>query len=197
MPDPSLNPSQQVERIREILVGRQMHQVEDRLQDLENRLVSGPSPGPASSPALQRLQDAQSTVLRETQQLRQQLEQETQLRSQQINHLAAHLDSASRKLDAASANLQRQDHQLGGNLSRHLEEISAAMAARIDARVREILHHLQHEIGQWKHQVDRDVNSVRTEMVGRQELKSRFARLASAAMEDEPVPEAEENGFLL
>lgn len=196
MSDPSLNPSQQVERIREILVGRQMHQVEDRLRDMESRLAGGGG-GSADRASFQRLQQAHSTLLQQTQELKEQIREESQLRSQQITHLAQHLDTATRKLDAASAGLERQDRQLGGHLSKHLEEISAAMAARIDARVREILHHLQHEIGQWKNQVDRDLHTVRDTMVDRGELKSRFARLAAAAMEDDPTPAPEEDGFLL
>ena len=199
MPDPSLNPSQQVERIREILVGRQMQQVEERLAKMESHLAqAGPSSaGSAGSESFQRLQTAQSNELHETQKLRKQVQEESQLHSQQIENLAQSLNAASEKLDAASAGLARQDQHLGSHLTKHLEDISAAMAARIDARVREILSHLQHEIGQWKHQIDRDMNSVRTTMVDRQELKNRLARLASAAMLDEPNPETEENGFLL
>jgi ABC-type transporter Mla subunit MlaD len=195
MSDPSLNPSQQVERIREILVGRQMHQVEDRLQQMEQRLSGGGAPQGQNLA----LQQTQRSVLEETRQLREQLKEETRLRSQQINQLAQHLDAASQKLDAASSGLERQDRQFSGQLSKHLEDISSAMAARIDARVREILHHLQHEIGQWKNQIDRDMGSVRHDMVGRSELKSRFARLAAAAMEDEVPTNApdDEDGFLL
>jgi chromosome segregation ATPase len=196
MPDPSLNPSQQVERIREILVGRQMQQVEERLAQMESHLAQG-GHSSADSESLQRLQNAQSNVLRETQELRKEVHEESQLRSQQIENLAQSLNAASEKLEAASAGLARQDQHLGSHLTKHLEDISAAMAARIDARVREILSHLQHEIGQWKHQIDRDMNSVRTTMVDRQELKNRFARLASAAMADEPNPASEEDGFLL
>lgn len=193
MSDPSLNPSQQVERIREILVGRQMDQVEERLAQMESHLAQD---GP-SRENIQRLQKAQANVLHETQELRKQVQEESQLRSQQIENLAQNINTASEKLEAASAGLERQDRQLGTHLSKHLEDISAAMAARIDARVREILNHLQHEIGQWKHQIDRDMHSVRNTMVDREELKSRFARLASAAMEDEPKQEAEDDGFLL
>ncbi|MDE0825236.1 MAG: hypothetical protein OSA48_00335 [Akkermansiaceae bacterium] len=196
MPDPSLNPSQQVERIREILVGRQMQQVEERLAKMESHLAQA-GPSSAGSESFQRLQTAQSNELHETQELRKQVQEESQLHSQQIENLAQSLNAASEKLDAASAGLARQDQHLGSHLTKHLEDISAAMAARIDARVREILSHLQHEIGQWKHQIDRDMNSVRTTMVDRQELKNRLARLASAAMADEPNPETEENGFLL
>ena len=192
MSDSSLNPSQQVERIREILVGRQMHQVEDRLQ----RLESSPA-GPGTDPgAIQRLEQSQRAVVDQTNQLGQQIGQEVQLRNQQIAQLAQHLDSASQKLHDASVDIERQDRQLEQHLSAHLEHISAAMAARIDARVREILQHLQTELVHWKGQVDRDVQGVRNEKADREELQNRFARIASAAMEELPKT-TEDDGFLL
>ena len=189
MDEPPLNPSQQVERIREILIGRQLHQVEDRLRQLENTLDSQGQGTNLGDDVLRRMESSQAAVLEETQQLRQQLQQETQLRNSQIDRLTQQLETTCR-------DLHRHDQHLQKNLSSHLENISSAMAARIDARVREILHHLQSEITQWKHQVDRDVQSVRDDSVSRGELKSRFARLASAAMEDDPKP-ADSDGFLL
>lgn len=185
MEDQPLNPAQQVERIREILIGRQMHQVEDRLRTLENAVAAqGVQVG---ADVVQRVQSSQAAVLEETRQLRRQLQQEGQLRNTQIERLG-------RQLEETCRNLHQHDQHLQQSLSSHLENISSAMAARIDARVREILHHLQSEIGQWKNQVDREVQSVRDDSVSRHELKSRFARLASAAMEDDPK---EEDGFLL
>lgn len=193
MPDSTLNPSQQVERIREILIGRQMHQVENRLQRLE-----ASAPGPATAPdSLQRLEQSQRDVVDQANQLRQQISQEVELRNQQVAHLANHLDAASRKLQEASVGIEKQDRQLEKHLSAHLEQMSAAMAARIDARVREILQHLQTELVHWKGQMDRDMQSVRTQKVDREELKKRFARLASAAMEDEIPVASEDDGFLL
>ncbi len=184
MEDPPLNPSQQVERIREILVGRQMHQLEDRLRHLEGAVTSQDAQvGPE---VLHHLQTSQAAVLEETRQLRRQLQQETQSRNDQIDRLGKQLESTCR-------DIHQHDQQLQQNLSAHLEQISAAMAARIDARVREILHHLQSEIVQWKNQVDRDLHTVRDDSVSRSELKNRFARLASAAMEDDPAPQ---DGFL-
>ena len=193
MPDSSLNPSQQVERIREILVGRQMHQVEDRLQ----RLETNPTTASIDHEAIERLERSQYAVIEQTNRLQQQVAQEVQLRNQQVAHLAQHLDSASRKLNEASAGIERQDRQLEDHLSAHLEQISAAMAARIDARVREILQHLQSELVHWKSQVDRDLQGVHAQKADREELQSRFARLASAAMEDESPKANEDDGFLL
>ena len=80
------------------------------------------------------------------------------------------------------------------DFTQHLEKMSSAMAARIDARVRELLQHVRSEMGHWKGQVDRDLHHVREESVSRNELKERFARLASAAMEDQPKTD---DGFLL
>jgi hypothetical protein len=63
------------------------------------------------------------------------------------------------------------------------------MAARIDARMREVFQHLQSEIVQWKNQMDREFHTLREDTVSRTELKNRFARIASAAMEEDPKPD--------
>ena len=180
MEDPPLNPSQQVERIREILIGRQMTQVEDRLRTLEGAVTS--QGALVGEQVIQKVQSGQAAVLEETQQLRQQLQQESQFRSTQIDRLG-------KQLEATCRDIHQHDQELQQNLSSHLEKVSSAMAARIDARVREILQHLQTEIVQWKRQIDREVQTVREDSVSRDELKSRFARLASAAMEDDPKPD--------
>ncbi|NIP94224.1 MAG: hypothetical protein GWO24_12525 [Akkermansiaceae bacterium] len=185
MEDPPLNPSEQVERIREILIGRQMHQVEDRLRNLEGTVSSQGTQ--VEKELLQRVQSSQAAVIREAQRLREQLKQETEARTTQIDRLG-------KQLEAARQDIHQHDKQLHQNLSAHLENISSAMAARIDARIREILQHLQGEFVQWKNQVDRDLQAMRDDKVSRAELKNRFARLASAAMQDDPPPE---DGFLL
>jgi hypothetical protein len=184
MDDPPLNPAQHVERIREILIGRQMHQVEDRLRTLEKTV--GSQGTQIGSEVVARVQRSQSAVLEETRELRHQLRQESQLRSEQIERLGRQLESTCR-------NLSHHDQHLQQSLSTHLDNISTAMAARIDARVREILQHLQTEIVQWKNQIDRDMQGLRNVAVTRTEVKTRFARLASAAMEDDPLPD---DGFL-
>ena len=59
------------------------------------------------------------------------------------------------------------------------------------------LQHLQTELVHWKGQVDRDVQGVRNQKADREELQNRFARLASAAMEEDPPAVREDDGFLL
>lgn len=187
MEDPPLNPSQHVERIRDILVGRQMHQVEERLHDVEEALSATGSQLRAEDELVKQVERTQSSLSTESESLRQQLKRESETRREQIDALAHQLHDTTN-------NLQKRERDLERYLSSHLENVSSAMASRIDARVREILQHLQTEIGHWKHQVDRDLESLRTDTVTRTELKGRFARLASAAMEDDPKPD---DGFLL
>ena len=99
-----------------------------------------------------------------------------------------------RQLEGLCRNINQHDEELQQNLSAHLEKVNSAMAARIDARSREVFQHLQSEIVQWKNQMDRELHSLREDTVSRTELKNRFARLASTAMEEDPKPD---QGFML
>lgn len=185
MEDPPLNPSQQVERIREILVGRQMHQVEDRLESLERAVSKEGSHEPPE--LVQRVRQSQLVVLEELQDLRHRIHREADRRQAQLDDLRKQFEDTAR-------NRSREDHELKDSLRGHLEHISSAMASRIDASVREVLQHLQNDLVQWKTQFEKELQSLREETVTRPELKDRFARLASAAMEDEPQSD---DGFLL
>lgn len=159
MEDPPLNPSQQVERIREILIGRQIDQVEERLSTLEETIKNRTTG--MEEQLVQEEQATQGSVQEDTRELR-------------------------RQLEGLCRNINQHDEELQQNLSAHLEKVNSAMAARIDARIREVFQHLQSEIEQWKNQMDREFHSLREDTVSRTELKKRFARLASAAMEDDP-----------
>jgi hemerythrin-like domain-containing protein len=162
MEDPPLNPSQQVERIREILIGRQMDQVEERLSALEE-MIKNRTTG-MEEQLVREEQATQSSVQEDAQEFR-------------------------RQLEGLCRNINQHDEELQQNLSAHLEKVNSAMAARIDARMREVFQHLQSEIVQWKNQMDREFHSLREDTVSRTELKNRFARIASAAMEEDPKPD--------
>jgi type I site-specific restriction endonuclease len=186
MSQTKFNPSQQVERIREILVGREMNRIDRRLSHLEHRETPRPqSTAPSVSTQLAR---TQQSLLRETQQLKQSLQQEAVVRQQQITQLA-------RKISQSPQN-SSQARDLETQVRDRITTLSHEMTALIDARSREILHHLQREILQWKSQMDRELESIREVKADRKDVRSRFARLAAAAMEDEPENETRD-GFLL
>ncbi len=190
MSESKFNPSQQVERIREILVGRELGRVENRLSRLESNQTAQTTfqAPPVSQAAHSSLENAQQMLLRETRELKQHIREEAIARQQQVSQLAKQISSSkSRPLNQGLIEKQ---------MSERMETLAAEMTARIDARTREILHHLQNEILQWKNQMDRDLQSIRDVKVDRKEVTSRFARMASAAMGDEEEIEIPE-GFLL
>ena len=191
MPETKFNPSQQVERIREILVGREMGRIERRLVELESSKSTTTSfrREPETD---QRMSNAQKTLHRENQELKIRIQKETAARQQQIAQLAQKISKSSAGTPMGLA----EQGTIERHVSDRMERVAAEMTSLIDARTREILHHLQNEILQWKNQMDRDLQSIRDVKADRKEIKNRFARLASAAMEDSSDFEAPE-GYLL
>lgn len=164
-----LNTSQHVERIREILIGRDLQHMHGRISRIEGALEQEGTP--TSSPGL--------------------LEAITHLRHEQEN---LRKEVQDLKIQAASP-----QHASFGETSRGTsDDFASEMAARIDARFREVLSHLQSEILQLKGQLDEDLSSLKTAKADRAELTSRFARLASAAMEEQDEDDTKSTGgFLL
>ena len=191
MPETKFNPSQQAERIREILVGREMGRIERRLVELETS-TTATTPFRREPEVEQRMATTQQSILRETQDLKIRIQKETAARQQQINQLA---QKVAQKSDSTPMGLSDQ-----GSIERHvsdrMEQVAAEMTSLIDARTREILHHLQNEILQWKNQMDRDLQSIRDVKADKKEVTNRFTRLASAAMDDNSNFETPE-GYLL
>jgi hypothetical protein len=182
MPEPPLSPSQQVERIREILVGRQMQVVEERLERLERLLGSSqpayPSPFPSSGPDLPEiLAPLEESALQGA------LQEESTRRDRQISEIAAVLAEAGERLNATSSKLSEHDRIITQDLRTTLEKISSSVAERVDARVREVLDHLQAEIDHVKHQLGVELQKVSEDKADRAEVRDRFTRLAAAAME--------------
>ncbi|MDB4353877.1 hypothetical protein N9Z02_01095 [Akkermansiaceae bacterium] len=176
-----LNPAQHVERIREIIMGRDLNQVHGRLQRIENGLDTGATL--RSSDDLHQLQQSFSELQEECHQLRLELHQEKIMRKQHM----AQLDQQLRN---------RITSPVSSGAVEDPEDLAAQMAARIDARFREMMSHLQTELLQWKGQLDRDVQAIREVKMDRKEVLQRFAKIVSAAMEDADEPPTKD-GYLL
>lgn len=217
--NPSFNTSAQVERIREILVGRQLGDVEDRLTRLEatppadqptpalgpHDDFSAPSQPFGSSPfsasaapdyqqSIHRLEELQAAVIEQNHQMQQQMSAESQLRQQQAEAFTAHIHHlhqsvqtlVSHQADTAGRSETRQE----------LEEATTQMASHIDARLREILQHLQTDILQWRNEMNREIATLGQAKVDHQQLRSRLSQIAAAAMAEDPTPPPAD-GYLL
>ena len=194
MPETKFNPSQQVERIREILVGREMGRIERRLADLETSTPTATTPFQRKPEIEQRMATTQQALLRETHDLKMRIQRESAARQEQISQLAQKM--AREPAQTGSALGVSGQASIERHVSTRMEKLAAEMTALIDARTREILHHLQNEILQWKNQMDRDLQGIRDVKVDRKEMMTRFARIAAAAMEEAESLEAPE-GYLL
>lgn len=189
----SINPAEQVERIREILVGRDMALVNNRIQQLESRVQDKSSEisqaiSKEMEKAEEKISQSQQNVQQITEHIRQQLQQETSTRTQQINDLARKIDEAAERMNETSQKLINVETERGDQITKKIEGLSSEMAARIDAHSRQIMEHMHREIQQWKNRMDGQITNLSDDKVDRQELTTRLARIASAAMGDAVPP---------
>jgi len=152
----SLNSSQHVERIREILIGRDLQHLHGRLSRIEGALSNDglPADSPDLFEAIRALRNEQSALRMEVQALK---------KGNSPANPASLLDRSQSSTD----------------------DLAAEMAERIDARFQEILSHFQKELRQWKSKLEDDLRSFNDSKVDRAEMNSRFSRLANAAMENQ------------
>jgi len=189
----NINPAEQVERIREILIGRDMHLVNERIQQLEAKMQNKASELTEEISEQLRKSEEQSKAAQEhirsvSAHIRQQLQQETLTRGKQVNELAQKIDAATARLNQTSQQLLSTETNRNELLSKQIEQLSSEMAARIDAHSRQVMEHMHREIQQWKTRMDEQIAALSETKVDRQELTSRLARIASAAMEDTIPP---------
>lgn len=196
------NPAEQVERIRDILIGPDLQLANKRIQELENSLrESTEALGLKINQQLERteqqhkaLQDDLQVV---TEHIRHQLQQESVTRGLQINDLVSKLDEAASQMSQLNQRLSNDEIGQNQAISRQLENLSAEMTSRIDAHSRQIMEHMHREIQQWKHRMDQQISALSEQKVDRDELGNRLARIASAAMGDSTTtaPKISSSGY--
>ena len=188
-----INPAEQVERIREILIGRDIELVNGRIQQLETSVQNQSSDvsrqvGDQLRRAEKQQQASQESLQSITAHIRQQIQQETVTRGQQINELAQKIDAAANRMNQTSQQLLSVDTGRNEDISKQIDNLSSEMASRIDAHSRQIMEHMHREIQQWKSRMDGQISTLTEGKVDRQELTTRLARIASAAMGDAVPP---------
>ena len=154
------NPSRQVERIREILVGRELASVERRLDRLENQRtpVNGQSRPPTPEPAATLPPDAVKRP--EIDRLKQQIERK----------IESEADQRRRAASAMAARIQEALQRLG-------EQIDARpSAAEFDERIGTLRSELRQDIAQLEAELR---ENSRHQIAGITELAERVTRLAA------------------
>ncbi len=172
---PTPHPSRQVERIREILVGRQMQSVEQRLERLESRLQPMP------------VESADATWSRDLESLRRECREASvtlrdafdaeRLRQQEVTQkLARRIESVARSREDVAEEARRAvDAQLRPGFERWQQQLFDQLRDRES-----------HLIGQLREELDRMRAWIREELSERADadrLHRAFERLAASARE--------------
>ena len=183
------NPAEQVEKIREILIGQDMQHVNERIEKLETTLrESNEAVSRKVNEQLEQTEQqhkaAQDNLQVATENIRHQLQHESVTRGLQINELVHKIDEAADQMNQTSQRLFNEESGQSQDLRQQIENLSSEMTSRIDAHSRQIMEHMHREIQQWKHRMDEQISALSDKKVDRDELGNRLARIASAAMGD-------------
>jgi hypothetical protein len=179
----SLNPSQAVERIREIIVGRHLERIEQRVARLETttapilaasshadgRPVIGDSPLAALKENVQRLVEAnqQQTELRFSQ-----CREETQRLALQIQQVAAMKSNES---------APRLIGQLERKLGTWLTDWQSSFHVHLHDRDRRLATQLRNEVATLWESTESQLTRIESRAVDRDFIEERFHRIAVAA----------------
>ncbi len=179
---PTLNPSQTVERIREIIVGRHLERLEGRV----SRLESAPTPA-TRSPEPDRLEDrllvtearveALQDHVHRIESTRAELEQTAALQRQEAQRLAFQIQEIGREKAASQAipaveNLERK-------LGVWLMDWQKSINSRLESRDRELNDGIRAEFATLKDGFEKRFSELESKPPSY--IEERFSRIAAAA----------------
>lgn len=153
MPQTSPTPpaTQQVERIREIIVGRQFHALEQRLSRLEESLQATPFGDHPVDPSILRTQKDQALELQRIQKSfdaeKARQSEETRRLAQQIQAVArSRREAAEETRRAVQADLRPWFHDWQGRLQQHLAQRENHLISELRAELEQMKHWIREEL---------------------------------------------------
>jgi hypothetical protein len=174
---PEINPSRQVERIREILVGRQMAGVERRLERLEATVR--PLPSAADDDVFQiRLASFEQRHDRQLQELRDEIDAEKARRVEETHRLAGQIQAAARS--RADSGLEAQV-ELEQKFTRWLDHWNQGFRQYLHQREQHLVSELRSELEQTREWVRSKVAATGPSRAGQLRMLESVQQLADAA----------------
>jgi hypothetical protein len=184
-PTPSpLNPSQTVERIREIIVGRQLDRLEQRLARLES---SGVSPLPVAAAPFEermglteaRVEALQQAVQRHADATREEFERRSQQQRADAQRLAAQIQqvAAIKGGQDGEAAASRLESRLGTWLGNW----QGALQNHLNQREQQLANQLRGEMTVLWENMENQLMRLQSRAIDRDLIEQRFARVAAAA----------------
>ncbi len=180
---PPLNPSQTVERIREIIVGRHLERLEQRVTMLE----TGVSPSSVATPPL----DGRFSPTHETlaalkdnvERLMESNRQQTELRLSQYREETQRLADQIQKVAVmkASEPEPRSINQLENRLGTWLTDWQSSINVHLHERDTRIATQLRSEVGELWARTESQLAHLESQTVQQESLEARFSQIAVAA----------------
>ncbi|MGJ8633122.1 MAG: hypothetical protein ACSHX7_04320 [Luteolibacter sp.] len=181
---PTLNPSQTVERIREIIVGRHLERLEGRVARLES------SPAVSAPPALDqplfedRLLITEAKVealqnhLQRMENTREDTLQVTTMHREEAQRLATQIQEIAREKAAANVALPAVEN-LERKLGTWLADWQKSLQSHLQERDQKVLAHVKTELNSMRDELDQRISGLESKVPDN--MEDRFNRIASAA----------------
>ena len=174
---PDTNPSRQVERIREILVGRQMESVERRLDRLEANLR--PMPTQAGGDVFEiRLESFEKRQDEKLAALRDEIDAEKARRVEETHRLAGQIQAAARSRTDSGIEAQVEIEK---RFSRWLDHWNQGFRQYLHQREEHLISELRGELEKTREWVKANVESADRGRAEQARLQESFLQLANAA----------------
>jgi hypothetical protein len=187
-PNPSpLNPSQTVERIREIIVGRQLDRLEQRIAHLENQgpSVSGGLPV-ISAPFEERMGITEARIEAMQQSIQRQADatcEEFERRSQQQRADAQRLAAQIQQVAAmkSSQDGEAAASQLESRIGTWLGNWQGALQNHLNQREQQLASQLRGEMAALWENMENQLLRLQSRAIDRDQIEQRFNKVAAAA----------------
>ncbi len=181
---PHLNPSQAVERIREIIVGRHLERLESRVIRLESRGGNDPIGQDSLDDRVHateaRLEALKENVHRIVETSREELEARISLQRSETQRLAAQIQHvASYKLSEAAAPPSNQG--LEYKIGNWIASWQKSFQEQLQARENHIAFQLRSELNSVGEATNARITHLEKRMMDRDSMEERFQRIAHAA----------------
>ncbi len=181
-PSNTLNPSQAVERIREIIVGRHLERLEQRFEHLESNVrLGGVSPQIedrlCSSEA--RLEALQQSLQKSTDQTRVEMGNWQDRHREDIHQLAAQIQQVAAMKRSESEPTQVQ--QLEVRIGAWLNQWQGALQTHLNTREQQIANQIREEVATLWESTESQITRLQSRCVTHESIDEKFNRIAAAA----------------
>jgi len=183
---PPLNPSQTVERIREIIVGRQFERLEQRLCHLESMEPRGQVPAPWEDHLRTneaRMEALQHSLQRLAETTREEIESRSARQQAEIQRLAGQIQQIA-AMKSAEAREQTAVRELEGRIGAWLTSWQGGLNSHLNERDNRLADQLRGEVATLWESTEAQITRLQSQQNranDREWIEERFARIALAA----------------